>query len=99
MGGEPQDPATFSGAREASEEERAFHAQQGNGNREPGERQDSAPPRETSENATPVPPREPAHEPRIEGTQAPLDLPPPPQPKPFVVWSSADAPTTPRREE
>jgi hypothetical protein len=54
------------------------------------------------ESAPPEPrePREPREQ-RNEGTQAPLDLPPPPQAKPFVVWSSspADAPSTPRRDE
>jgi hypothetical protein len=55
------------------------------------------------------PPREraePRDEPRREstqgsqGSQAPLDLPPPPAAKPFVVWSSgpADAPTD-RRDD
>jgi hypothetical protein len=35
-----------------------------------------------------------------QSSQAPLDLPPPPPSKPFVVWSSSpqDAPT-PRRED
>jgi hypothetical protein len=36
-----------------------------------------------------------------QSSQAPLDLPPPPPSKPFVVWSSspADAPAVPRRDE
>jgi hypothetical protein len=47
------------------------------------------------------PQREAPREQRSEGTQAPLDLPPPPQAKPFVVWSSApsDAPPGERRDE
>ena len=55
------------------------------------------------------PPREPVPQERAErseppreqqSSQAPLDLPPPPPSKPFVVWSSSppDAPT-PRRDE
>jgi hypothetical protein len=45
--------------------------------------------------------QEAPREQRNEGTQAPLDLPPPPQAKPFVVWSSSpsDAPPAPRRDE
>jgi hypothetical protein len=45
--------------------------------------------------------REAPREQRSEGTQAPLDLPPPPPSKPFVVWSSApsDSPPTERRDE
>jgi hypothetical protein len=35
--------------------------------------------------------QEPVRESRNEGTQAPLDLPPPPPTKPFVVWSSSPA--------
>jgi hypothetical protein len=109
VGGESQDNE-FLGAREASDEERAFHAQQTNG----GSSQDEAP-RESaareasSESAAPErterteraePAHEPARESRNEGTQAPLDLPPPPPSKPFVVWSSSpsDSPT-PRRDE
>ena len=43
---------------------------------------------------------EPVREARQENTQAPLDLPPPPPAKPFVVWSSgpSDA-SSPRRDE
>jgi hypothetical protein len=49
-------------------------------------------------------PREERSEPREErssGTQAPLDLPPPPPSKPFVVWSSTptSTPTEPRRDD
>jgi ribonuclease E len=85
-------------AREASPEERAFHASQNNGDRVQSS-SDNAP-REAS------PPREnaePRSEPRREssqGSQAPLDLPPPPAAKPFVVWSSGsgDAPTD-RRDD
>jgi hypothetical protein len=47
------------------------------------------------------PQREAPREQRNEGTQAPLDLPPPPPSKPFVVWSSApaDAPPVVRHDE
>ncbi len=104
-GGEPNEGANYAGAREASDEEREFHAQMTNGNRqEPPEA-----PRESSAGERPETQREPQREPqrdapreqRNEGTQAPLDLPPPPQAKPFVVWSSApsDAPPTGRRDE
>jgi len=84
--------AEYSGAREASPEERAFHAQQSNGDRPNDfDPQPSAEP--ARESAPPAEPREP-REPRQENTQAPLDLPPPPPAKPFVVWSSSptDAP-------
>jgi len=97
MGGESQENE-FLGAREASDEERAFHAQQSNGgsseSRAPQENAGAAERSERSE------PSEAPREPRNEGTQAPLDLPPPPPAKPFVVWSSSpsDAPT-PRRDE
>jgi ribonuclease E len=96
MGGESQPGAEFSGAREASDEEREFHAQMSNGNRGSGtehsEPAHSEAPREE-------PQREPAREQRNE--QAPLDLPPPPATKPFVVWSSSptDAPPVTRRDE
>ena len=45
------------------------------------------------------PQREPVREQRNE--QAPLDLPPPPATKPFVVWSSSpgEAPPVVRRDE
>jgi len=84
--------AEYSGAREASPEERAFHAQQSNGDRPNDfDPQPSAEP--ARESAPPAEPAEP-REPRQENTQAPLDLPPPPPAKPFVVWSSSptDAP-------
>jgi len=84
--------AEYSGAREASPEDRAFHAQQSNGDRPNDfDPQPSAEP--ARESAPPAEPREP-REPRQENTQAPLDLPPPPPAKPFVVWSSSptDAP-------
>jgi ribonuclease E len=79
----------YGSAREASAEEREFHAQQSNGNRA-----------ETHEHGAPSEaPRESAAErgeprQRNEGTQAPLDLPPPPQAKPFVVWSSSPSADT-----
>ena len=115
-GGEVRD-TEFSGAREASAEERAFHAQQFHSQQSDGERGGEYEPRpqeQSAREAAPVEraepreerpePREERPEPReqrSEGTQAPLDLPPPPQPKPFVVWSSspASAPTEPRRDE
>ena len=67
-------------------------------------------PRQTSENQgssnqserePPREPREPPREQRSEGAQAPLDLPPPPQSKPFVVWSSSPGDAGPggRRDE
>ncbi len=104
----------YSGAREASPEERAFHAQQNGGHSQGGEpshahSEDHAsapreqthrepPARESAERAEPA--REPARESRNEGTQAPLDLPPPPAPKPFVVWSSGPSEgSSPRRDE
>ncbi|HET7809787.1 MAG TPA: Rne/Rng family ribonuclease [Steroidobacteraceae bacterium] len=86
MGGDMND-GDYAGAREASPEERAFHAQQsaGEGARDPESRGE---PREPYNE-----PREPRSEPPREqhdaGSQAPLDLPPPPQAKPFVVWSSS----------
>ena len=46
--------------------------------------------------------REPQREQRNEGTQTPLDLPPPPPTKPFVVWSSSPSDSPPpatRRDE
>ena len=47
------------------------------------------------------PQREPQREARNEGSQAPLDLPPPPPTKPFVVWSSSPSDAAPgtRRDE
>ena len=69
MGGDSAPGGEY--AREASDEERAFHAAQ---HQEPREE-----PREA---------REPREQ-RNEGSQAPLDLPPPPAAKPFVVWSSS----------
>jgi ribonuclease E len=104
-GGESQPGADFAGAREASDEEREFHAQMTNGNRGadrgPGEPASQDAPRESFAAERSEPPREAPREQRSEGTQAPLDLPPPPQAKPFVVWSSApsDAPPGERRDE
>lgn len=108
-GGEVRD-GEFSGAREASAEERAFHAQQFHSQQSDpnrAEEYESPPQQESARETAPVEraePREERPEPREErsaGTQAPLDLPPPPQPKPFVVWSSSptSAPTEPRRDE
>jgi hypothetical protein len=47
------------------------------------------------------PQREAPRESRSENSQAPLDLPPPPPTKPFVVWSSSpsDSMPGPRRDE
>jgi ribonuclease E len=111
VGSDSQPGAEFAGAREASDEEREFHAQMTNGNRggsqehsEPAQ-QDARRDNESSGESQREPQREPAREPvreqRNEGTQAPLDLPPPPPTKPFVVWSSspADAPPVTRRDE
>ena len=101
MGGESHDE--YSGAREASAEEREFHAQQSNGTPPSGESapRESAPREAEPREAAPAersdsPPRES----RSEGSQAPLDLPPPPPSKPFVVWSSSpsDSPA-PHRDE
>jgi hypothetical protein len=57
--------------------------------------------RQSSGETSSEPAREPQREQRNEGTQAPLDLPPPPPTKPFVVWSSspADAPPVTHRDE
>ncbi|MEO8064349.1 MAG: Rne/Rng family ribonuclease [Pseudomonadota bacterium] len=81
----------FAGAREASDEEREFHAQMSNGNR--GESHDqgsyeSAAPRESAPEQRSQEPRESAPR-EQQSSQAPLDLPPPPPSKPFVVWSSS----------
>lgn len=103
MGGETQPGSEFAGAREASDEEREFHAQMTNGNR--GEPQEQPAhheaPRQSSAETSSEPAREPQREQRNEGTQAPLDLPPPPPTKPFVVWSSSpgDAPPATHRDE
>jgi ribonuclease E len=79
-GGEPRDD-DFSGAREASPEEREFHAQQGNGEPRSGQPHES--------HSSDAPERSEApRESHGAGAQAPLDLPPPPPAKPFVVWSS-----------
>jgi ribonuclease E len=94
----------FTGAREASDEERAFHHQQANGSRadEPGERPSDTP-REAAHEPAERPERvenaEPPREQRSEGTQAPLDLPPPPPAKPFVVWSSSPTGTPETRRD
>jgi ribonuclease E len=102
LGADSQPGAEFAGAREASDEEREFHAQMTNGNR--GDSQEQPARHDTprpSVEASSEPAREPAREQRNEGTQAPLDLPPPPPTKPFVVWSSSpsDAPPATRRDE
>jgi ribonuclease E len=102
VGGESPEGADFAGAREASAEEREFHAQMTNGNRapqhEPGETVSAGQPERDPQRE---PQREAPREQRSEATQAPLDLPPPPPTKPFVVWSSSpsDAPPTERRDE
>ncbi len=104
FGGEPHE-GEFSGAREASPEERAFHAQQSNGGHSPGgepreeaAQREQAPPREQAPRE-PAERAEPVRESRNEGTQAPLDLPPPPAPKPYVVWSSGPSDGSTRRDE
>ncbi len=104
FGGEPNE-GEFSGAREASPEERAFHAQQSNGGhsqggepREEAAQREQAPPREQAPRE-PAERAEPVRESRNEGTQAPLDLPPPPAPKPYVVWSSGPSDGSTRRDE
>jgi ribonuclease E len=110
MGGES--PGDYSGAREASPEEREFHAQQNNGGpagspsresgSQPSESRDAESHDAPAERSEPREPREPreSRESRSEGSQAPLDLPPPPPAKPFVVWSSSptDTPSG-RRDE
>jgi ribonuclease E len=84
FGGESNED--FSGAREASAEERAFHDSQNGQRADQGPREEG--PRESApERAEPRP--EPPREQRNESSQAPLDLPPPPPAKPFVVWSSS----------
>jgi hypothetical protein len=87
MGSEVRE-GEFGNAREASAEERAFHAQQGNGSRE-DEQQPGAPAEAARDSAPPAERSEPPREQRQEASQAALDLPPPPQSKPFVVWSSS----------
>jgi ribonuclease E len=100
MAGDTRD-AEFAGAREASDDERAFHAQQNNGHHGDGQESAGAAHQDAPRDTAPVERAEPVREQRNEGTQAPLDLPPPPPAKPFVVWSSspADSPPTPRRDE
>ncbi len=103
FGGESSEPG-FSSAREASDEEREFHAQQSNGDAAPRQESRNQEPAHvhTAESDAPRTesrsqelPRE-----RSEGAQAPLDLPPPPAAKPFVVWSSSpDDGSGPRRDE
>jgi ribonuclease E len=89
--GEPRED--FNGAREASPEERAFHHSQNYADRPEGRAdaggQDEGPRAAPAERSEPH--AEPPREQRSEGTQAPLDLPPPPAAKPFVVWSSTPA--------
>jgi len=101
LGGESQGGAEFSGAREASDEEREFHAQMSNNNRggDQGEPAREEAPRQSSESQSEH--REPPREQRNEASQAPLDLPPPPPSKPFVVWSSSPSDSSPggRRDE
>jgi ribonuclease E len=99
-GGESAPGSDFAGAREASDEEREFHAQMSNGNRG-GSHDANGPSHQdaTRESSAVQSEREPPREQRNE--QAPLDLPPPPATKPFVVWSSSPTDTTPgtRRDE
>jgi ribonuclease E len=103
VGGESHEGGTpFAGAREASDEEREFHAQMSNGNRGPGRDSADHPRQEAPRESSADTPREPQRESRNEGTQAPLDLPPPPPTKPFVVWSSSPSdspPPTERRDD
>jgi len=103
-GGETRD-GEYSGAREASPEEREFHDQQF-GQNNGGQSGEAAPatesPRESSppaERAEPPRTDRPERPERGENTQAPLDLPPPPESKPFVVWSSSPGPSGPRHDE
>ena len=105
--GEMRD-AEYFGAREASPEEREFHDQQfgpGNGSRSEEHApaaespRESSPPAERAEPPRTDRPDRPERTDRGENTQAPLDLPPPPESKPFVVWSSSPGPTGPRRDE
>jgi ribonuclease E len=113
-GGGESGEGNFAGAREASDEEREFHAQMTNGNRgegHPAGEYETAAPRESAPVERFEAPRESAPQERPErsdpapreqqSAQAPLDLPPPPPSKPFVVWSSspAEAPVTPRRDD
>jgi ribonuclease E len=97
MGGDAQ--GDYAGAREASAEEREFHAQQANGTH--GESHHSAVNETATRPPDAAPEREdPPRESRSEGAQAPLDLPPPPQSKPFVVWSSSPGESSePHRDE
>jgi hypothetical protein len=101
IGGESQPGGDFAGAREASDEEREFHAQMTNGNRGGSEHSEPAHQEAARDSSAGPSEREPPREQRNEGTQAPLDLPPPPPTKPFVVWSSSpsDAPPVTRRDE
>ena len=84
-------------ARSQSHEEREFHAQQsamaiartGTSSTRRARRSARASRRRQPRSARePREPRRAARQ-RNEDTQAPLDLPPPPQAKPFVVWSSS----------
>jgi ribonuclease E len=92
MGGDQ--PADLSGAREATPEEREFHARQSNGS-QPDRPQESAP----RESAPAERPEAPPRESHGAGSQAPLDLPPPPPSKPYVVWSSSPGDSTETRQE
>jgi ribonuclease E len=104
FGGEPQQGNEF--AREASPEEREFHARQSHDSFGVQASNDSPPRSEGGsssavERSVPVERSEPVRETRSEGSQAPLDLPPPPPSKSFVVWSSSpgDNPDGTRRDE
>ena len=95
FGGEQPQGSEF--AREASPEEREFHARQNRDSFEANPQNDAAP----MERPAPVERSEPVRESRSEGSQAPLDLPPPPPSKSFVVWSSTpgENPDGSRRDE
>jgi ribonuclease E len=102
QGGESGE-GNFAGAREASDEEREFHAQMSNGNRAEGHDRggyEAPAPRDSAPAAHSQEPREAAPR-EQQSSQAPLDLPPPPPSKPFVVWSSSPSDATPgtRRDE
>jgi ribonuclease E len=113
--GSPSNPAggegsegNFAGAREASSEEREFHAQMTSGNRGEGHAEgghESTAPRESASVERHEAPHEAAPQERTErndspareqqSSQAPLDLPPPPPSKPFVVWTSSPTDSAP----
>ena len=85
-------------AREASDEERAFHAAQSSAG-DGGNRESREAPAADFEPKEPREAREPRESRSEGGSQAPLDLPPPPASKPFVVWSSTPDGTSDRRDD